>query len=56
MIITAMYSTISPPFSRELKQPPPFPYYAIIAKFLDMFNILKLNFVIKQFNYKTIKL
>ena len=47
IIITAMYSTISPPFSRELKQPPPFPYSVIITNFSDIFNILKICYKYK---------
>ena len=44
MIITAMYSTQSPPsLIRESKQPPPFPYQVIIAKYFNIFNITNLK-------------
>lgn len=41
--ITAMYSTQTPPFIRESKQPPPFPYQVIIAKYFNIFNITNLK-------------
>lgn len=48
MIITAMYSTQSPPpLIRESKQPPPFPYQVIIAKYFNIFNITN-YFIIKS--------
>jgi len=37
--ITAMYSTQSPPFPRESKQPPPFPYRTIISNVLLVFKM-----------------
>lgn len=36
--ITAMYSTQSPPFSRESKQPPSFPYQTIISNVFLVFK------------------
>jgi hypothetical protein len=36
--IIAMYSTQSPPFSRESKQPPPFPYQTIISNVFLVFK------------------
>jgi hypothetical protein len=45
--ITAMYSTQSPPFSRESKQPPPFPYQTIISNVFLVFKwaVLRKKFV-----------
>ena len=44
MILTAMYSTQSPPpLIRESKQLPPFPYQVIIAKYFNIFNITNLK-------------